>query len=332
MNLIDLFTYSTLDGKRKLRRYVVFSLGILVLISLIFAYSQWTQAQAMADVQATALPVQVTTIPTSVVLPTSLPPTATIETCPSDASQWELLDVRSNDNMKKISPSCVYDELGRTVAWALMFYQGYTQPEINQTLKFDRSPLAYPGSINVMTNTKGPVKVALYGKPSNPAFSQWFVSGDGQPAVVFSLRGCFRTQTVVGNDVQSWGSDYPVICELGEDRINAYGFMSLAGDSYTDGTSGSGRQFALFAYDGKGWVWLGEKSDLYVKTKPQSVLKEIQFYSTPYGAPIWDSHWFAESYGVAPKTLPENWLSYTDVKARDSIGQELNIVQGEATP
>ena len=123
MNLIDLFTYSTLDGKRKLRRYVVFSLGILVLISLIFAYSQWTQAQAMADVQATALPVQVTTISTSVVLPTPIPQTTTTEACPSDSSQWELVDVKPNDNMKKISPSCVYDALGRSVAWALMTSQ-----------------------------------------------------------------------------------------------------------------------------------------------------------------------------------------------------------------
>lgn len=332
MNLLDLLTYTTLDGKRKLRRYVVFALGILICIALIFAYGQWTQAQAMADIQATAIPVQVTIVPTLTVPPTLVPPTDTVETCPSDTSQWELVDVRANDNMKKISPSCVYDELGRTVAWALMSYQGYTEMEINQALKFDHSPLAYPGSLNVMTNTKGPVNVALYGRPSNPAFSEWFVSADGQPAVVFSLRGCFRTQTVVGNDVQSWGSDYPVICELGEDRINAYGFMSLAGDSYTDGTSGSGRQFSLFGYDGKGWVWLGEKSDLYIKTKPESVLKEIQFYSTPYGAPIWDSKWLADNYGVAPKTLPENWLSFTDVKARDRIGQGLNTVQGEATP
>lgn len=327
MKLIDLLTYPTLGGRRKLKMYVKFTLGIMVTIGLIFSYGQWTQAQGMAEIQATAVPIHVTDVPTIEASPTeiqAMATTAMIESCPSDPTQWELQDVRSDDNMKKISPPCVYDGLGRTVAWAMMVNLGYLPGEANVKLGLGQSPISNPGKLNVMTNKKGPLEVSISTRPFDPQYTNWIVDANAQSAVVFSLRGCFRTQTVTGNQVDNWGNGYSVICEVGQDYINAYSLMAKTGDYYTTGQAGSVKVFSLFGYDGTQWWWLGEKKKEYETTNPQTVNRDIQFYSTPYGAPIWNSQWLFTTYGVQLKALPTNWLSYTDAANRDNLLNKLN--------
>ena len=329
--LKNLFTYnSSLGGQRKLRAYVKVALILLIVLGFGFAYSIWTKASVIAVIQATPVPVQVTTSPVIPGTPTAVEVTSTPteEACPSDPDTWQLLDVRQNDNMKKISPECVYGGLNRAVAWAMMVSLGYTGAEANQQLGFEQSPLSNPGNLNVMTNQKGPLKVAISTRPFDLQYTQWVVDGNGQPAILFSLRGCFRTQTVTGNKVDHWGNGYAVICEIGQDYINAYALMSKTGDYYTTGQAGSVRVFSLFGYDGTRWWWLGEKQKQYVTTNSQTVTKDIQFYSTPYGAPIWDSQWLSQAYGIQLKALPARWLSFTETAFRDNILGKLNSVGG----
>jgi hypothetical protein len=334
MKLIDLFTYITLGGQRKLKMYVKFTLGILVTISLIFTYSQWTQAQSMAEIQATAIPIQGTKVPTMEVSPTEIraTDTATVESCPSDPAQWELQDVKPGDNLKKISPSCVYDGLGRTVAWAIMVNMGYLPGDANQKLGFSQSPAVNPGKLNIMTNTKGPLEISLSAQPTDAQYTQWVVNANAQSGIVFALRGCFRTQTITGDKADNWGNGYFVICEVGQDYVNTYLLMSHSGDYFTEGQAGSVRLFSMFGYDGKQWFWLGQKQDLDVQTDPETVTNEIKFYSTPYGAPIWDSQWLLRTYNIQLKPLPANWLSYTEATSRDNILKKLNSSQGGSVP
>ena len=100
-----------------------------------------------------------------------------------------------------------------------------------------------------------------------------------------SLRGCFRTSKVVGNRVEIWGGDYPVICLVVEDAENTHIVYSLNGHTYAS-TATPMCSFLLFGYLSDGyWVWLGTQDDPKLEIKdPQANAHERLTIATLYAA------------------------------------------------
>ena len=150
----------------------------------------------------------------------------------------------------RIDPPCVYDGLGRTVAWALAIQMGYSRGEANDLLgfSFDASKnnpamVSLP-NVTILTYSNWIVaQIGLYSTPKNLEFTEWSITPDGEPAVTFSIQGCFRTASVVGNQAKDWGDGYPVICVVAEDTQAGYHVNSLGGHLYTGGDQGSTAYF-----------------------------------------------------------------------------------------
>lgn len=329
---MDNFTYSDISGKRRLRNYVwaVIVIGIVVLG--LFGYAAWQRSQVMAVVNAEPQPLDPTFIsPTEV--PTSLPPTATQEACPSNPDDWNLVDVIPNDNYKRIEPTCVYEGLERTVAWYMAIKSGYTVTEANQALGFSESPMEQFGLpknddglyLNVLTNQKGPLAMNVVVEVPHPDFATWLFDENGDFSVTYHLRGCFGTSSISGgNTVSQWGNGYPVVCVVGADQTanQSYILLKLGNSLWanTDGDSISSRKFYYFGYKGDGlWNEIGFASGLTTDIVSSALRDEYKLFSQFYQTSTWNSEWLASTYGLTMRPLPESWQTYTDVSGRDEI-------------
>jgi hypothetical protein len=228
-------------------------------------------------------------------------------------------------NYKTIQPACVYAGLERTIAWALAVRSGYSRGEATQALDFEEMPMARLDQVTIQTNTNGPMEVPVSFIPPTPDFTEWRVNEDGQVSVTYGLRGCFRTSTQVGNRVDVWGGDYPVVCMVAEDAENAYTVYALDGHVYT-APAAPMRSFLLFGYlEEQGWVWLGTQTEpKHEIDDPEAFANERQTITVLYDSRLWDSRWLMDSFNLYVQPLPEGWQARTDPEESQAILSQLN--------
>ncbi len=329
--ILDGLTYKDLAGKRQPRTFAV--LGGIVLFLLFFAFcaSALERSAMLREAQATPRPLQITALPTQTVVATESP--TEVAGCPANPADWSLADVPISQNYKLIQPACVYDGLAHTVAWALAVRQGYSRADATTALGFDEMPMKPLDQVSILTDAKGPMTVPVSFISPRLDFTEWRVDTNGKPSVAYNLRGCFRTESVVGNRVETWGGDYAVICVVAEDAEGASVVFALEGHIYTVPVTPT-RSFLLFGYVGNGtWLWLGTQSDPQITIDdPAKNAKERLTVATLYDSQPWDAKWLDERYHLTMRPLPENWRSATDEADKQAILNSLNQPTQEAQP
>jgi hypothetical protein len=330
----DHLTYATLAGHRRWRRYVIATALILVFIGLLFGWTGWQQVRAWAARSepeptpidegnfsvAAAKPEKATLIPES-------------GNCPTDPELWRLLDVVPDDNYKRIEPHCGYEGLTRTVAWHMLERLGHTKQEAAELLGFGSLPWRPIPAIKGLTNTRGPMTIPFDIEwAPHPAYRSWAIDAQGQPALTYSLRGCYRMRTIAGSDVESWG-EYPVICVVAYDRdpgwaVSELGEQRLSVDLATEPAL---RRFVFFGYSGETWVLLGEASDWQkVIEEPSAAEPEREKVTAWYGTVPWDAAWLQATFGLDMHPLPDGWQTFgLDPDTAQAIANELDQALGE---
>jgi hypothetical protein len=322
-SFLDGLTYRDLAGRRQLRAFTTIALLILFFLILVGGMSLFQRVQMMSAVQATPVTIGVSTeVPVATTEPVESHESIT---CPTDPADWSLADVFMQSNYKTIQPACVYAELERTVAWALAVRSGYSRGEATKTLGFEEMPMAQLDQVTIQTNISGPMDIPVSFIPPNRDFTEWRVKADGQVAVTYGLRGCFRTLTQVGNRVEVWGGDYPVVCMVAEDAENTYTVYALDGHIYTTPATPM-RSFLLFGYlEEQGWLWLGTQTEPKHEIEdPEVYANERQTMAVLYDSRLWDSRWLMNSFNLYGQPLPEDWLAQTDPAESQAILSLLN--------
>lgn len=363
--LTDGLTYTDLAGRRRLRRYLLAAAAIFILIGAII-YLGWQQQQLLL-VQGAGAPTSVNTaapqaegtlIPTDSGFalvdtqpsPTPAPPAEsstavssarhpTPKACPDDPSAWELLDIARNDNFKKINPPCVYDGLARTVAWHILSHMGYSKPEAAEILGFPNIPWQPALEITGMTNQMGPMSFSLVWEwPAHPDYYNWIVSDDGRPWITYALRGCYRTATIDGDQMKSWGVEYSVVCILTLDYAPIRWSVHVL-DEYVfsfDGTKENGKRvFVQYGYTtDKDWVLIGQQEEPQVAFDDVvQMQKDREFSTRLLGVVPWDSYWVEAQFGIDLRPLPDGWKMFTNEAGMQEIGNELNaFIQQSSGP
>lgn len=344
----DGLTYPTLTG-RKLRRYVTVSIWIFVMLFVLSGYVVYLRWKTLAVVAGPDRPLanaaQITPLnklaPTETPTPTLTPtvtatlppdvtpsptPTETPVPCPVDPQAWTLSDILPDDNFKRITPDCVYDGLARTVAWELLINSmGYTVPEVNEILGFAEAPRKLQPTIKAMTNTKGPMDIELSYSETwkgrfHPEYRTWQLDDAEQPAIAYTLRGCFRTSTIVGNERRVWG-EYPVICVVSQDIMANWVFRRISEAQYAQGGYGAVRLFSLFGYQSEGvWVFLGSQKEPVTPFTDYAKMEEDRVFTAGlHNLRVWDSGWVETIFGLAMKPLPEGWQTKTNQADFDAL-------------
>lgn len=363
--LTDGLTYRDLAGRRRLRRYVLAAAAIFVLIGAI-VYLGWEQRQSLLA-QGAGAPTSVSTaaqlaketlIPTdsgpalvdTQPSPTIAPPTEastavpfdqtpTPMACPDDPSAWEFLDIARNDNFKKINLPCVYEGLARTVAWHILSHMGYSKSEAAEMLGFPDIPWQPALEITGMTNQMGPMSISLvWESPAHPDYHYWIVSDEGKPWITYALRGCYRTTTIEGEQMESWGVDYSVVCVLTLDYAPIRWSVHIL-DEYSfsfDGTKESGKRvFVQYGYTSdRNWVLIGQQEQPQVAFDDVvQIQKDREFSTKLLGVIPWDSYWVEAQFGIDMRPLPDGWKMFTDEAGMQAIGDELNaFIQQSSRP
>jgi hypothetical protein len=367
--LTDGLMYRDLAGRRRLRRYVLAAIAIFILIGGI-TFLGWRQRQTLLAMRAvtpmaatasggqtqenpTPTPaavalagVQSTSSPAPASEPSATaPPTrsSTPDGCPTDPNAWELLEIAHGDNFKRIAPPCVYDGLGRTVAWDLLQVMGYSAAEAAELLGFADSPWHPVAEITGMTNTQGPMTIELVDpspeeikQTGHPNLHAWIVDREGRPEVTFTLRGCYRTETMKGDRVESWGVAYPLVCILAMDQGSRV-VLELDAHRYS-AESLSTRRFCMYGYAGDGrWVSIGCQKEPFVEiqspgsSQPASlpltmdlgeIVQDRIVTSGLHGLAPWDAAWLEATFGLSMRPLPENWQSASDPSEYQAIQAE----------
>jgi len=266
---------------------------------------------------------------TSPTLP--LVPTLTPEACPSDPGGWQLADSGVlGDSLERIEPACVYDGLGRTIAWVLAIREGYSRAEAAQSLGFTQPPAQTKMSdIKVIDPIGNPLMASLVMVPLTADFSEWYIDGNDLPAMYYFPQGCFRgidTQVdVVGSTVQIWNGSYPVICYIIEDNTATQTIMSLGGHVFS-ASSKPTRSYLYFGYDTetKQWDWLGIDQNLHSSTEVATSSSDDKNYSGQYGGSVWSAQWLSQTYGLAMKALPDSWRTANDRVELQAILNSIN--------
>lgn len=330
--ILDGLTYKDLAGKRQPRVYTVMTGLILLLLLTAGGMAGLNRYLLMSRVQAAPAPVSLTSqvIETSI---TAAPATMQTEVeiptgCPTDAADWSLTPTYASKNYNLIQPACVYQGLEKTIAWALAVREGYSRAEATQQLGFAEMPMRQVKTVTIPANAKGLADVPVSFIPPNPELTEWRLDANDEAAVTYALRGCFRTSTVTGNRVETWGSDYPVICLVVEDAENTHIIYSLNGHAYTSAATLM-RSFLLFGYlpDGT-WVWLGTQDDPKLEiTDPQANANERLSIATMYDSYPWDAKWLMDTHHLPTQPPPENWQSLTDENEKQIILNDLSIGQ-----
>jgi len=324
--LRDVLTYSAeLSGRRKLRTYVKAAIFIAVAFLVAMVIVLGEQYQTMQHMAAVAT-IHYATSPT---LP--LVPTLTPEACPSDPGEWQFVASGvSGDSLERIKPACVYDGLGRTIAWVLAIREGYSRAEAAQSLGFTQPPAQTKMSdIKVIDPIGNPLMASLVMVPLTADFSEWYIDGNDLPAMYYFPQGCFRgidTQVdVVGSTAQIWNGSYPVICYIIEDNTATQTIMSLGGHVFS-ASSKPTRSYLYFGYDTetKQWDWLGIDQNLHSSTEVATSSSDDKNYSGQYGGSVWSAQWLSQTYGLAMKALPDSWRTANDRVELQAILNSIN--------
>ena len=322
--ILDGLTYRDLAGKRQLRAHTAIGLLILLLLTLVGCFIVLSRVRLMSKVELAPLPVVITSEPE--IEPTSMPrpPTAYEPGCPTDSDQWSLADTVIPQNYKIIQPACVYEGLGKTVAWALAVRSGYSRAEATSMLGFDEMPMLRLDQVTILADT-GPLDVPVSFIPPNPDFTEWRVNVRGESSVTYALRGCFRSSSIVGNRLETWGGEYPVICVVIEDAENTNVIYQLGEHVYSSPTIPT-RSFLLFGYSGNGlWNWLGTQSNPKVEIDdPAKYANDRLTIATLYDSQPWDMKWLKMQYGFEIQPLPANWQESHDEADMQAILNGLN--------
>ena len=329
--LRDILTYSAeLNGQRKLRTYAKAALFIAAALLLALAMVLGKQYKNMHDMAAIAT-IHYETLPTS-----TQRPTQTHEACPSNLAGWQFVDsgIRG-DNLERIEPACVYDGLGRTIAWVLAIREGYSREEAAQALGFTQPPAqANMSAIKVINPVGSPLVASLVMVPLTANYSEWSIDEKDLPAVYYFPQGCFRgidtRIDTVGNEVQIWNGSYPVICYIIEDNTATQTIMILGGHVFS-ASSNPTRSYLYFGYDTetKQWDWLGIDEDLHPSTEVATMTGDYKNYSGQYGGYVWSAQWLSQTYGLAMKALPDSWRTAND---RVELQAILNLINSSSTP
>jgi len=320
-SILDGLTFTDLAGHRHPRQYALVT-GLLLFSALgLGAGVQVNQIMLKYAMKETYAPILVTA-------PNIVPPAETAQTaalpCPVLSEQWSLVDSIVPQNYKLIQPACVYDGLAHAVAWALAVRNGYSREQARQLLGFRGLPMRQMDHVAIPNEDEAPQDVAVSFIPPMLDFIEWRVDDQGNPAVAYGLRGCFRTSNVVGNRVVVWNGDYPVICVVVEDAENTRIVYNL-GEHYFTAPAIPTRSFLLFGYAGDGnWLWLGTQSNPttvirdFAKTEEERRTVAALFDSQP-----WDIPWLKLRYDLTPQPLPEGWRDFTDPVEQQIILNEL---------
>lgn len=320
-NILDGLTFTDLAGHRHPRQYALVTGLLLFSVLGLGAGVQVNQIMLKYAMKETYAPIQETA-------PTILPPTETAQSaalpCPVLSEEWSLSDPILPQNYKLIQPACVYDGLAHTVAWALAVRNGYSREQARRLLGFRGLPMRQMDHVAIPNDDEAPQDVAVSFIPPMLDFIEWRVDDQGNPAVAYGLRGCFRTSNVVGNRVVVWNGDYPVICVVVEDAENTRIVYNL-GEHYFTAPAIPTRSFLLFGYAGDGaWVWLGTQSN------PTTVIRDFaktederRTVATLFDSQSWDIPWLKALYGLTPQPLPDGWRDFTDPVEQQIILNEL---------
>jgi hypothetical protein len=324
--LPDVLTYSTdLSGRRKLRIYVKAAIFIAVALLVALAIVLGQQFQSMRAMAAVAT-INYKTPPTQ---HQELTPTP--KACPSDPGDWQFVGSGiPGDGLEHIKPACVYENLGRTVAWVLAIREGYSRSEAGQMLGFTQPPAQTKLSdVKVLNPVGNPWIASLVMVPLTAGYSEWHIDGRGLPAVDYFPQGCFRGSDTrideVGNKVPVWNGSYPVVCSIIEDDIAANLIMSLNGRVFSASSSPT-RSLLYFGYDTgtKQWVWLGIDENLHYSSDVTGMPIDPKSYSGQYGGYVWDAQWLSRAYGLEMKALPDHWQSAQDRAEMQAILDSIN--------
>jgi hypothetical protein len=334
-SILDGLTYKDLAGKRQPRAFTVLAGVILLVVSMAGGLAFLNRIFLMSKVQAIAVPVSLTLEPTQIV--EAVQPTQQAveiwDGCPTDSEDWGFSPTYSSQTYSVIQPACVYQGLEKTIAWALAVREGYSRGEATQQLGFTEMPMRRLDQITIPFDGKGLADVPVSFIPPNQNLTEWRLNANGEAAVTYALRGCFRTSTVEGNRVEIWGGDYSVICLVVEDAENTYIVYSLDGHAYTSSATPM-RSFLLFGYLEEGlWVWLGTQEDpKQVITDPAIFANERLTIATMYDSQPWDAKWLRTYYHLDMKSPPENWQTLDDENEKQVILNALTNDLGVVSP
>ena len=329
--ILNGLTFVDLAGHRQPRAYAVIALCILILLGLVGGFALHNHFDLMRKVSETAQPVAVISeSPTQTATPI---PETTSTDCPADAQDWSLVDVVVSTNYQLIQPACVYAGLEKTIAWALAVREGYSRAEATSALGFVEMPMRPLDRVKIPSKDQGAQEIAVSFIPANPDFTEWHINTKEEPAVTYALRGCFRTSSVVGNRLEVWGGNYPVVCLVAEDAEHTNIVYQLEGHSYTISAKPT-RSFLLFGYAGNNlWIWLGTQDDPKIAIDdPVKYANDRQTVATLYDSKPWDARWLQTQFQLTMKSLPENWQSFTDESEKQAILQILNTSVSETKP
>lgn len=335
--ILDGLTYKDLAGKRQPRTYLAISTLILLLLLMAGGMAGLNRYLLMSRVQATPVSVSLATQAAETIAtdqPATLQLHDAISTgCPTDSADWSLTPSYISENYKVIQPACVYQGLEKTIAWALAVREGYSRAEATQQLGLTEMPMRQMKTVTIPSDNKKLKEVPVSFIPPNPNFTEWRLNENGEAAVTYALRGCFRTSTVVGNRLEIWGGDYPVICIVMEDAENTHIVYSLNGHTYTS-TATPMRSFLLFGYLSDGyWVWLGTQDDPKLEiADPQANANERLTIATLYDSYPWDAKWLFNTYHLPMQPPPETWQTLTDEHEKEIILNSLSINFNQITP
>jgi len=325
----DPLTYADLAGRRRLRRYVIAAIFILGLIAVLFGWSGWQRVRARTR-EAPAETVINDELAGFVAAPENITTPSTPEAvdCPTHPGSWNLLEVYPGDNYQRIEPNCVYEGLSQAVAWHMLERLGYTKREAAEQLGLPEIPWEPAQAITGLTNTKGPLVITLDMEwAPHPSFRTWVVGAEGFPALSYSLRGCYRTRAIVGNQAESWGR-YPVICVLAYDRDPGWTVTELDELRFSvDLTAALPlRRLVLFGYASERWVLLGEPRDRQITMEePSSAFQERVQVTERYGTIPWDRAWLEATFGLTMHPLPDEWQRLgADPDTVQTIANELD--------
>ncbi len=336
--MLDKFTYTELGGRRRLRRYVWAVLLLLPLILSVYGWGKVQSAQAAAVLAATPRPITTASAPagtnpieTPFVTPpgaAQIGPTAPAPgpiPCPTAPEAWRLSQATPGDFLLRL-PDCVVKSLDMIMAWHMLTQLGYSATEAAELLDLQAAPLVLVSQIVAATNTQEritlPVSMPVM---QHPDLHQWRVTAAGAPAAAYSLRGCYRTRSFVGNAADDWGSPWPVQCTIAYDTAALNSSIVELGDlKFALHNQQPLRFFLALGYDpAHGWVFLGQ-TEWHPLDDPALAAEDRATVSARYGAPIWDAAWLEAAWGLAMRPLPENWQSLdADTPTIQTISDQL---------
>lgn len=329
--ILNGLAYRDLAGHVQLRAHTIISGLLLLLILVTGGMAALNRYLLMSRVQATGEPVLLTASPV-----TDVPPPHTSDPeqdgCPTNAMDWSLTPTYISKTYAVIQPACVYQGLEQTIAWALAIREGYSRADATRLLGFTEMPMRQVDQVLLPSESREPIAMPVGFIPPNPQFTEWRLNADGEAAVTYALRGCFRTSSVVGNRVETWGGEYAVVCMVVEDAENTHIVYALDGHVYTTDAIPM-RSFLLFGYvEGGLWVWLGTQEDPKQEiVSPPINARERLTVATMYDSQPWDSTWLLNSHHLIMQPPPQDWQLMTDESEGrmilNSLAEGLNGVQ-----